>query len=137
MHLKFPFVYAKVERFGRLFYPVIQLEIKTIFGWKKFDFLVDTGADATTLPSTILPYLGIKTNKLTKSRTHGVGGISIDTFDAVVPLKIGEAILKVNVSITTDNNTPFLLGRKDIFEERFSLLIDSKNKVTVLEENGL
>jgi hypothetical protein len=132
---KFPYVYAEVERFGRLFYPVITLDVETIFGWKKFDFLVDTGADATTFPATILPYLGIEKTKLKKSKTLGVGGISVITYDAKIKIKILDKIVNIESSITFDRGTPFLLGRKDIFEEKFNLTLDSKNKQTIISEN--
>ena len=35
--LEFPFEYADVEGLGRLFYTIVQAEIKTVFGWKRFD----------------------------------------------------------------------------------------------------
>ena len=31
--------------------------------------------------------------------------------------------------------TPLLLGKKDIFEKKYNLLLDSRRKVTVLTEN--
>lgn len=135
MPLKFPFAYANVERFGPLFYPIVTIEIKTVFGWKKFDFLVDTGADVTTLPSTILSFLDVNPKSLPKHKTIGVGGISVVTNDTIVLLRIGEKELQVNASITADSATPFLLGRRDIFEEKFSLYINSKLKQTELELN--
>lgn len=136
MSLKFPFAYAKVESLGLLFYPIIQISLKTIFGWKKFDFLVDTGADLTTLPFTAVSFLGINLTNLKKSKTKGVGGISVPTWDLKMPIKIGKKKLKIHASITKDRITPFLLGRKDIFEERFSLILDSKKRMTILELNS-
>lgn len=133
--LKFPFEFIKVENLGTLFYPIVVLELKTIYGWKKFDFLVDTGADLTTLPATILPHLGLKEPDLKKSKTVGVGGIEIEIFEAVISMKIGACDLPVRVAVTKDSATPFLLGRKDVFEEKFSLMLDSLEKVTVLKRN--
>lgn len=135
MFLEFPFSYAKIEKIGVLFYPTIQLQLKTIFGWRYFDFLVDTGADLTTLPATAIAFLGIDCKKLEQSKIQGVGGIFIHTWDTKLPIKIGNHELLIQVSITKDKSTPFLLGRKDIFEENFNLLIDSRRKVTVITEN--
>jgi len=133
--LEFPFAYAKVESLGLLFYPIIQISLKTIFGWREFDFLVDTGADLTTFPFTVASFLGVDVKKLRKGRTQGVGGIFVPTWDLEIPIKIGEEKLKIHASITEDKETPFLLGRKDIFEKKFTLILDSKRKMTVLRHN--
>lgn len=135
--LKFPFAYAKVGNLGILFYPIVQLQLKTIFGWKDFDFLVDTGADLTTLPFTAVSFLGLDISKLKQSRTQGVGGIFVPTWDLTIPIRIGAHVFKIYTSITKDKATPFLLGRKDVFEKRFSLFIDSENKMTILRKNPL
>jgi len=133
--LEFPFAYVEVESLGLLFYPVIQVSLKTIFGWREFDFLVDTGADLTTLPFSAASFLGVDFKKLSKSKTQGVGGIFVPTWDLEIPIKIGKEELKIRASITQDKSTPFLLGRKDIFEKKFSLILDSKRKMTILRRN--
>lgn len=137
MSLEFPFEYAKIPGIGRLFYPIARLQIKTVAGWRDFDFLVDTGADLTTVPSHLLPVLGLEKSKLTKSSTLGVGGYKVITWEFKLPLKFAEKELVVNASAveTKDDSLPLLLGRKDILEEKFNLLLDSKRKVTVISEN--
>lgn len=137
MSLKFPFEYADVEGIGRLFYPIVRLEIKTISGWHEFDFLVDTGADITTVPTQVLPILGLEKSKLAISNAFGVGGFNLKTWEFDLPIRIGMTELKVAASVveTKENSMPLLLGRKNIFEERFNLFLDSKNKMTVISEN--
>lgn len=137
MSFKFPFEYADIEGLGRLFYPIVRVGIKTLFGWKEFDFLVDTGADITTIPSHMLPVLGLKKSELKISTTLGVGGISLTTWEFKLNLKIGKSNLLVAASVvdTRENSVALLLGRKDIFESKFNLLVDSKNKITVISSN--
>lgn len=137
MYLVFPFEYAEVESLGKLFYPFVRVSLKTIYDWQEFDFLVDTGADVTTLPKTIIPVFGINTKSLKKQKTQGVGGIWVETFKTILPIRIGRDEFTIHVSITNteEEGLPFLLGKKDIFEKRFSLEIDSKNKVTILKRN--
>lgn len=36
---------------------------------------------------------------------------------------------------TKTDSMPLLLGRKDIFESRFNLELDSKHKVTIISKN--
>ena len=138
MSLIFPFVYAEVESLGQFFYPFVRVSIKTIYDWQDFDFLVDTGADVTTLPKTMFPVLGIDERYLKRQKTQGVGGIWVETFEIKLPIRIGNDEFLIHASIvnTEEEGLPFLLGRKDIFEKRFSLMIDSKNKVTILKKNA-
>lgn len=137
MSLQFPFVYADIDSLGRLFYPFVRASLKTTYGWQEFDFLVDTGADVTTLPKSILRVLNVDNKSLNKQQTQGVGGVWIETFELMLPIRIGNEEFPIHASVTNtkEENLPFLLGRKDIFEKRFSLVIDSKNKLTILKKN--
>ena len=137
MFLKFPFEYAEIEGLGRLFYPIARLELKTIYGYKEFNFLVDTGADITTLPIHILPILGIKKADCKISYSFGVGEIKVKTYEFLLPIKFGRLELSITASaVDADKNSmPLLLGRKDIFENRFNLTLDSKRKVLIIKEN--
>lgn len=137
MSLTFPFYYAEIESLGTLFYPFVRISLNTIYGWQEFEFLVDTGADVTTLPGSLIPILGIDTKSLKKQQTQGVGGITIETFEFSLPIRIGKDEFPIYASIANTNaeGLPLLLGRKDVFEKRFSLEIDSKKKVTILRKN--
>ncbi|MBI2465372.1 aspartyl protease family protein [Candidatus Shapirobacteria bacterium] len=137
MSLRFPFVYAQVADLGKLFYPFVRASLKTVYGWQEFDFLLDTGADVTTLPRTMLPILGLKNKSLHKQKTQGVGGIWIETLETLLPIRIGSDEFPIHASITNteEEGIPLLLGRKDIFENRFNLEVNSKEKVTILKRN--
>lgn len=137
MFLKFPFEYVEIEGLGRLFYPIAKLELKTIYGYKEFDFLVDTGADVTTLPVDILPVLGIKKADCKISNTLGVGGIKIKTYEFLLPIKFRQLELSITASAVDagNNSMPLLLGRKDVFENRFNLILDSKQKIVIIKKN--
>src|SRR3990167_10256932 len=113
--LEFPFEYADIGGLGRLFYPVITAELQTIRGWRKFEFLVDTGADITTVPSHLLPVLGLKKSRLHANNTSGVGGISIKSWDFKMPIKLGnkELLIACSAVDTKEDSMPLLLGRKD------------------------
>lgn len=137
MSLVFPFEYAEVETLGKLFYPFVRVSLKTIYDWQVFDFLVDTGADVTTLPKTIIPALGINERFLKKQKTQGVGGVWVETFETILPIRIGKDEFPIHISITNteEEGLPFLLGKKDVFEKRFNLEINSKYNVTILKKN--
>ena len=136
MSLEFPFEYAEIEGL-RLFYPIIRLQLKTIAGWREFAFLVDTGADITTVPSHVLPVLGLRKSNLPVNSTLGVGGISFKSWEFRIPIKIGQNKINIMCSAVESeaDSIPLLLGRKDIFEEKYNLILDSHKKVTILTEN--
>ena len=137
MSFEFPFEYADVEGLGTLFYPMVRMDLQTISGWKPFEFLVDTGADMTTVPLSLLSVLGVMTNNLTQTKTFGVGGIAVKTWSFTLPIRLGPSTWRIqaNAVETTENGMPFLLGRKDVFESRYSLLLDSQRKVTIITLN--
>lgn len=137
MSFEFPFEYADIEGMGRLFYPTVRVELRTTEGWQPFEFLVDTGADLTTVPTHLLPLLGLETRKLKSGETLGVGGIVVKTWEFSLPLKIGSRVIDAHASAVEAKNDalPLLLGKKDVFEDAFSLLLDTKRKMTILLEN--
>jgi hypothetical protein len=138
MSLEFPFEYADIKGLGRLFYPTIKAQLRTVNGWQEFEFLVDTGADITTVPSHLLPVLGLEKSNLHSNNTSGVGGIFIKSWDFKMSIKLGnkELLIACSAVDTKENSMPLLLGRKDIFENRYNLLIDSKRKITIISENS-
>ena len=137
MSFEFPYKYAHICGLGRIFYPIVRLQLKTISGWREFEFLVDTGADVTTVPTHLLPVLCIKKSQLSSTHTFGVGGISVKTWEFTLVMKLGVNEFSVYASaVDAKNDTlPLLLGRKDVFESKFNLLLDSQNKKTVIVEN--
>lgn len=137
MFLEFPFEYADIEGLGRLFYPIVKVQLKTIVGWREFEFLVDTGADITTVPSHLLPVLGLNKSKLHTNTTLGVGGISVKTweFQMSIRFSLKDMIIHSSAVEAKRDSMPLLLGRKDIFEDKYNLLLDSKRKLTVISEN--
>ncbi|OGY19196.1 MAG: hypothetical protein A2784_02620 [Candidatus Chisholmbacteria bacterium RIFCSPHIGHO2_01_FULL_48_12] len=137
MSFEFPFEYGVIPGIGKLFYPVVRLQLKTVNGWKFTEFLVDTGADITTIPVKLLPVLGLQQNTLPTSKTLGVGGVIINTWEFQLPIKLGKIEFSVMASAveTKADSMPLLLGRKDIFETRFNLEINSQRKSTIISEN--
>lgn len=138
MSLEFPFEYAYIEGLGKLFYPIVKAKLKTINGWREFEFLIDTGADITTVPSHLLPVLGIELSKLAQNKTLGVGGFTVKTWDFQTYLQLGDREIQIQCSavVSRHDSMPLLLGRKDIFEAKFNLFLDSRRKVTVISGNN-
>lgn len=118
---------------GKVFYPYIPVYLKTIEDWKDFDFIVDTGADFTTLPRRAEQILGIDLSRCKESKAEGIGGVIVKTRETQIQIRIKGYIFKVRCSITEDDKTPFLLGRVDLLDTRFSWHFDSQTKKIIFE----
>lgn len=131
--IAFPFQYVNLANVGKVFYPYVHVNLHTVQGWRSFRFIVDTGADLTTLPRYMAPILGIDLNKAKNSSTGGIGGSSIKTWETTIPIRIQTYELSIRCSITDDTQTPFLLGRVDLLEKHFSWYFDSRQHKIVFE----
>lgn len=116
---------------------MVTFQIKTVAGWWKMKFLLDTGADFTTLPDSLLPIIGVNPGSLPKVETIGVGGIIVPVRRFRLPLRVGneELVIQANAVETRGKFSPALLGKKDLFESKFSLTIDSKARLTRIWKN--
>lgn len=114
--------------------PYIPVKLETAEGLIEFDFLVDTGADLTTLPHYMASKMNIDLNKAKKSVAEGIGGFKVDTWLTRIDLHFGKTVVNVRASFTNENSTPFLLGRIDILDNLYSWKFDSKKKRIVFEE---
>jgi len=131
--VEFPFRYVNLPLLGKVFYPYIPVYLRTIEGWKDFDFIVDTGADLTTLPRRAEEILGIDLGQCRESRAEGIGGTVIKTWETRIPIRIKDFELEIRCSITEDDKTPFLLGRIDLLDSRFSWCFEAQAKKIIFE----
>lgn len=116
---------------------MVTIQIRTVAGWLKMKFLLDTGADFTTLPDTVLPIVGVNRHILPKIHTIGVGGMTVPAWRFSLPVRIGseDIVIPANAVETRGKFSPSLLGKKGVFETRFSLTLDSKNQITRIWRN--
>ncbi len=128
--ISYPFRYSNIPDVGYLFVPTIPIKLKTIVGLAKFNFIVDTGADMTTLPHFMASKLGINLKAIKQSQVEGIGGVVIKTWITRVDLYLNEqAKITVRASITDEDSTPLLLGRTDLLDKVFSWNFDAKSKL--------
>lgn len=138
MFLEFPFKYYRVEGVGRLFSPIVRVGLETVFGWQDFEFLVDTGADISLINYDLFEKLKHKYKQnLKESFVYGIGETPAKVRDLKLDIRFGNQIVqKVTfAAIHVNGAQPLLLGRKDIFEKRFNLLIDSQKQSAVITSN--
>ncbi len=131
----FPFEYETLPEIGKVFFPNIKIGLETINGIVKYNFIVDTGADLTTLPKHMAYRLGVDLKKAKRSVAQGLGGHTVQTWLIKLKLLLSPQIsVFVRASITDENSTPFLLGRADLLDKFFSWNFDCKKKKIIFEK---
>lgn len=131
--IEFPYQYVTIESIGRVFYPYIKAKLKTVQGWKEFRFIVDTGADLTTLPRYMVPILNINLTKAKKSTSQGIGGNIVNTWLTTIPVNFNGHTTTIRCSITDELKTPLLLGRIDLLDTKMSWHFDGRRKKIIFE----
>ena len=79
--------------------------------------------------------LNIDLNKATESIALGIGGFKMKSWITKINLYFDHAKpVNIRASITSENVTPFLLGRVDLLDVLHSWNFDSRNKKIIFEE---
>ena len=116
----------KHTQIGLISEPVIPIAVLTKYGYQKFDFLVDTGADCTIIPKSVAEDLDIDLSVLPKMRFCGIEGKSIIAHLTKITIKITNTPIEITCALSNNERSPFILGRKDIFSN-FNISFDNKN----------
>lgn len=127
MQSEFPLNQKRTE-LGAIPDPVVPIPVLTIHGYQKFDFLVDTGADCSIMPKSVAKDLGIKLSSLPVMRFCGTEGKGIAAYLAKITVKITDRPVEIVCALSSNEKSPFILGRKDIFSI-FTIVFDNKNKI--------
>ncbi|PXF57819.1 MAG: hypothetical protein C4B59_14485 [Candidatus Methanogaster sp.] len=101
-------------------YPEIPISLQTKYGVIEEMFLMDTGADITTLPN-YARYLFEETPAKCDHEMYGVGGSS-RVWKSVITIKLAGEWIPVRCIFAEHDDIPFILGRLDVsgqFNMRF------------------
>ncbi len=107
--------------------PVVSIPVLTGCGYQMFDFLVDTGADCSVMPKCVARDINIDLSTLPKMHFCGIEGGNITAYLAKITVKITKNPVEITCALSSNEQSPFILGRKDIFS-KFNILFDNKNK---------
>ncbi|MBI2583745.1 MAG: retropepsin-like domain-containing protein [Candidatus Aenigmarchaeota archaeon] len=98
------------------------------------DFFIDSGADMTMIPLSFARLLGFESWKIEEvENARDAGGGTVPYFVRSVQIIIGNKKLTIRIACSLQDNVPFLLGRKDIFD-RFQVCFNDKDKKVVFTE---
>lgn len=130
MSIHFPYRKKIIDE-GAIPLPVANLPVKTKFGVYLIRFLVDSGADTTTLPLSLAPLFDFKATASKKSWVGGVEGGKVAAYSSQIEIGFGRKFYAVRCHFLNSKVTS-LLGRLDVWDE-FSILFDNKKEEVVLE----
>lgn len=128
--IKFPFQYKEID-FGRIVDPVIPLPVLTPNGWEKFDFLLDSGADTTTLPFYFTKLIKAELSPDKKTIVDGVEGRGVAGHAGKIWIKFGQNVLTIRCYFIQSDIIP-LLGRLDVWD-KFSIIFDNLKQEVIFE----
>ena len=133
MLIKFPYHFKKTV-FGNLPDPLVDLEVQTPAGWQKLRFLVDSGADVTTLPLFLAQMWGVAIDEKKKVVMDGVGDEEVVAYPGRLTVRLGEAILTLRCYFVASETVP-LLGRLDLWD-KFTLVFDNQHQELVFRSRS-
>src|SRR3990167_6645004 len=107
--------------------PIVPLAVKSAKAERIYDFLVDSGADATLLPRSLADDLGINLKRCPWSVTQGVEGKGIKIYNTFLKLKIGQWEDRIHCAFASHDHIPPLLGRLDVFS-LYTIIFEAKRK---------
>ncbi len=132
MCIEFPLGESETE-FGPLVDPTIVLPVKTLKGYRPFEFILDSGADYTMVPRHMAAKVGVDLAAARKLRIKGIEGSGVAAGMAQMTVRIGPHDVELPCLFSFGERVPFLLGRMGFFS-RFNVTFDNRRRKIVLEE---
>lgn len=125
----FPYSQKNIDE-GKLVDPRVVIEIKTKYGFWPFKFLVDSGADVTSLP--LIPHAELfdfRKQSHEKTTIGGIEGRSVGAYPFTLDCRISVVTFRIRCYFIESRIDP-LLGRLD-FWKHYSVHFDNSKNQTV------
>jgi len=135
MSFVFPYQYELIEG-KKIPYPIVIGQLQTIRGPRDYSFILDTGADTTTFPHFMIHLLGLKEKNLKQSVSQGIGRQLVKVWEGKTTILIDSTRLAVTCNFTDNDQTPFLLGKIDVFD-RFNIYFNNDKQQVEFHELAL
>lgn len=126
----FPYLRKRIDE-GIIADPRIDLVVETPRGQTVVTFLLDSGADVTTLPlKRFGPILNYHPNPQERIKIGGVTGTGVSAYPFTLKVSLGGTSFKLRCYLINSPIDP-LLGRLD-FWNLFSVTFDNQNQKTII-----
>jgi hypothetical protein len=124
--IEFP-ILPKVTVFGTIPDALIPAVLQTRRGPLPLQFILDTGADFTMLPHHMADLVGVDLKHASAGRSLGIEGKGVETWLGHIKVPIGPYLIPLRCLFSSNDETPYLLGRADLFSA-FSIAFDTRRQ---------
>lgn len=124
--IEFP-ILPKITVFGTIPDALIPAILQTLRGPLPLQFILDTGADFTMLPHHMADLVGVDLKKVPSGWSLGIEGKGIKTWIGHIEVAIGPYLVPLRCLFSSNDETPYLLGRADLFSA-FLIAFDTRKR---------
>ena len=115
--LTIPYQQTLYKHFGNAINPKVKLPVKTITGFEKYEFLIDSGAVVSALPKTMSEDLGTDLSDLPRITIEGFAGQKTFAYRGEFVVKIGKEEVIIPVVFSENPQASNILGRIGFFDQ--------------------
>jgi hypothetical protein len=126
---------SKTCCYGEIFNPKLVVGVKMFNGnYQLFEFILDSGADCTTVPRNMANLVGILLPSTPDTSMTDASGNSTPAYKGKLNIKFQNNTFEVRCLFTSMNTTPLLLGRLDFFD-KFDIIFKGRNNQIEFTDN--
>lgn len=133
--LTIPYQQTLYKHFGNAINPQVEIPVKTIKGYKKIEFLVDSGAVVSALPITIAEDLGVSLSELPRITIEGFAGQKTFAYRGEFVLMIGNEEVVIPVVFSENPQANNILGRIGFFDQ-FNIVFDAESQSIIISRKN-
>jgi hypothetical protein len=126
--LRIPLGVRQWTDIGSVMEPVLQVPVKTLEGFVKTEFILDSGAVISSLPRDWAGKTGKDLALAKRISFRGFGNTISFAYQSDMTLRLGSENVDLPVVFTESEGTRSLLGRKGLFDQ-YSIFFDHTNKM--------
>ena len=133
--LTIPYQQTLYKHFGNAINPQVELPVKTTKGFKKMEFLIDSGAVVSALPKTKAEDLGADLTSLPRITIEGFAGQKTFAYRGEFVVKIGKEEVVIPVVFSENSQASNILGRIGFFDQ-FNINFDADSQSIIITQKG-
>jgi len=108
------------------------VQVSTLFGWRSFQFILDSGADFTMLPEALAGLVGVDLSQCPKQYTSGIEERPLPVRVGSITIRLGPDIIPLRCHFMKMETAPYLLGRMDFFS-RYNIFFQNDRRRVIFE----
>ena len=133
--LTIPYQQTLYKHFGSAINPQVKIPVKTVNGYKKMEFLIDSGAVVSALPKILAGDLGADLSNMPRITIEGFAGQKTFAYRGEFVIMIGEDEVVIPVVFSENAQASNILGRIGFFDQ-FNINFNAETKNIEISKKG-